>query len=258
MKKFVKFLFTAFFVLLHHISLSQQGKLDFNFTYAIQQGKMTSLNAYLHDSNFDKTILFKKNSYLKSINKFYGQINYQFWKNLNVGLFACFQNSGVVVNHMFSVFDPIDNTTVDYSYNYELMVRNSSIGVSTSILYDEIFNFRNKNPFLHRFLVKNVFNWGVAQSTLRSSQVGVFPVKYELNEYDFKAIHLTGDISLNVNYEFLRKPILSSFGVCFGYQFNESGVLQNLVGQTLRKSDNTSINLDFSGFYFGLNLLLGK
>lgn len=258
MRRNVKFLKIIFFVFLNYISFSQQGKLDFNFTYAIQQGKMTSLNAYLHDSNYDKAMLFKENSYLQNINKYYGQINYQFWKNVNFGLYGCYQQSGVLVNHKFPVFDPIENTTTEFSYNYELIASNTSFGLSSSILYNEIFNFRGKSNFLKRLIVKNVFNLGMSYSALRSSQVGITPEKYEYNEYDFTDIHLNGDLSLNVNYEFLRKPILSSLGVCFGYQFNKSGIVRNIVGQSLRMSDDTSVNLDFSGLYFGLNLSIGK
>lgn len=258
MKEAIKYLNVVFFVILQHFLFAQQGKLNFNFSYSEQRGKMTELNAYLNDSNYDKAFLFNEESYLQDINKFNGHISYQFWKNVNLGLFGCYQTSGSTVNHKFPVYDPVENTTVEYSYNYELKAINLAFGISTEVLYSDMFNFRDKGSFLKRLIVSNIFNWGVAQSNLRSSQVGITPQKYEFNEYNYKAMHLIGDVSVNVNYEFLRKPILSSLGLRFGYQFNKSGILRNIVGQTLRTSDDTSVNLDFSGIYFGVNFSIGK
>lgn len=258
MKEGIKYLNIVIFLIFQPILFAQQGKLDFNFTYAEQYGKMTALNAYLHDSNFDKAMLFTEDSYLKNITKLNGQMSYQFWKNVNLGLFACYQNSGSIVNHKFPVYDPVENATINYSYNYELKTSNLAFGISSVVLYSDIFNFRDKGTFLKRLIISNSFNWGIAQSKLQSSQVGITPQKYEYNEYNFKSMHLIGDLSLNVNYEFLRNPVLSSLGIKFGYQFNKSGILRNIGGQTLRMSDDTSVNLDFSGYYFGVNLSIGK
>lgn len=243
---------------IHINTFSQQGKLDFNLTYSRQHSKMSVINDFLHDPNFDKATLFTENSYLQEGNKIQGQLDYQFAKYFNLGVFTSYQFSGLIVNHQFFVYDPIENSTTKYAYDYQLFTKNISCGISYSIVYHEIFNFRNKGNFLKRCIIKNVFNWGLAFSTLRSSQVGIMPMKYELNEFDYKSVHLNGDVSMNVNYELIKKMFLSSIGIRFGYQFNKSGIVKNIIGQTLLLSNDSSVNLDFSGVYLGLNFSIGK
>ncbi len=258
MKKTISFYGALLLMFLHISTFAQKGKLDFNFTYSSQQARMSVINEFLHDQNFEKATLFTENSYLQKCNKIQGQIDYQCAKYINIGVFTSYQNTGLIVNHQFFVFDPVENSTTKYAYDYQLMADNISYGISYSILYHEIFNFRNKSNFLKRCIIKNVFNWGLAFSTLRSAQIGIMPMKYELNEFDFRSMHLNGDISVNLNYELINKIFLSSVGIRFGYQFNKSGIIKNIIGQTLLLSNDRSVNLDFSGVYLGLNFSIGK
>ena len=246
------------FLFVQTVLFAQVQKMNFNFSIGKQFGKMESINLFLKDSNFDKNTLLTDDSYLKSINKFEGDLTFQFVKNFNLGVYSSYSSSTVNFIHSFPVYNPDDYTTTQFKYSYDLMATNFTLGVIGSLLYNELFNFRQNEGLSKRIILTNSFMLGISSSYLRSSQVGLTPIKYELNEYNYNAVNLCGDLSMDLNFEYLKRPILSSIGLSFGYHFNKTSILRNRANQTLELSDQTSVNLDFSGIYVGANLTIGK
>ena len=60
------------------------------------------------------------------------------------------------------------------------------------------------------------------------------------------------------SYRLIDKQVFSAIGIHVGYQFLASGIIHDRIDRTMDLSNGTSVNLDFSGVYFGVNLTIGK
>lgn len=247
-----------FLIVIPFTTLCQEDKLSFDFSFSQQNWEMKTLNDYLIDTNNPEVNLFVNGPYLKGGVKFQGQFNYQPSKYINFGVYANYQTAQVSIERNFIVYDPIENTYTDVSYDFILQPKAKSLGVNLGVLHHELFNFNKKKAFFKRVTIRNEFKLGISNSQLRGQSVskkpfsGLQPVIYG------DAYHLAGDISLSIGYTFLKKPIFSSFGLIIGYQFYQTGIITNPLNEDIELSDGTSVILDFSGLYFGVNLLIGK
>jgi hypothetical protein len=219
---------------------------------------MKQLNDYLVDSKNPESNLFIDSPYLKNGLKFNWRLTYQFGEKFNFGIFANYQTSQVSISQNYKIYDPIEDTYFDYSYDFVLTPKSKSIGLSLGFLYHEFFNFDTKSNFLKHLFIINDFNIGIANSELSGYQIIHKPNKALFSEINGASNHFIGDISLSLTYKFVNKPLFSAIGIHVGYQFYKSGIIRNPANQTLELSNGTSANLDFSGVYFGLNLTIGK
>lgn len=252
-------IFYKFFLLVFPFSIfCQEDKLSFDFSFSQQNWEMKTLNDYLIDPNNPEVNLFVNGPYLKGGVKFQGQFNYQPSKYFNFGVYANYQTTQVSIERNFVVYDPVENTYTDVSYDYILQPKAKSIGVNLGVLHHELFNFDKKKAFVKRVTIKNEFKLGISNSQLRGQTVSKKPFSSLIPVIYGDSYHLAGDISLSVGYTFLKKPIFSSFGLTIGYQFYQTGMITYHLDDGIDLSDGTALILDFSGLYIGINLLIGK
>lgn len=258
MKSSTLYYLTVFLFVVPFSTVGQKGKLSFEFSFSQQYWKMETLNDYLNDSNNPEMTLFIESPYLKDGFKFQGKLTYQLCKLINFGVYANYQTAQISIERNYEVYDPIEGTYTDYSYDFNLQPETKSVGINLGVLYNEIFNFDKKSTFFSRVTINNDFKLGVAKSAIIGQQImknpftSVFPQIYGLSN------HFVGDLSLTMGYTFLKKPFFSNFGLTIGYQFYKSGIIRDPADQSIDLSNGTSANLDFSGLYFGINLCFGK
>lgn len=239
-------------------AVGQKGKLNFDFSFSQQYWKMNQFNDFLLDSNNPINDLMLDSPYLKEGFKYQGQLNYQYSKHFNFGIYANYQTAQATFEKNYTVYEPFQDIYYNYTYHFILQPESKSIGLNLGILYHEFFNFDAKSAFLKRLTLSNELKFGIAQSKLNAYEAMIKPYKSSHSLFGGTSTHLTGDISAALSYRFIDKQVFSAIGIHVGYQFLTSGIIINHADQTLDLSDGTSVNLDFSGLYFGIKLSFGK
>lgn len=236
----------------------QKGKLNFDFSFSQQYWKMNQFNDFLLDANNPINDLMLDSPYFKEGFKYQGQLNYQYSKHFNFGIYANYQTAQATFEKNYTVYEPFQDIYYNYTYHFILQPESKSIGLNLGVLYHEFFSFNEKSQFLKRLSLANELKFGIAQSKLNGYEATIKPYKSAHTLFGGTSNHLAGDISAALSYRFIDKPVFSAIGIHVGYQFLTSGIIINRADQTMDLSDGTSVNLDFSGVYFGLNLTIGK
>jgi len=239
-------------------TVGQKEKLNFDFSFSQQYWKMNQFNDFLLDSHNPINDLMLDSPYFKEGFKYQGKLCYQYSKHFNFGVYANYQTAQTTFEKNFTVYEPFEDVYSNYTYHFILQPESKSIGLNLGVLYHEFFNFDAKSAFLKRLTLSNELKFGISQSKLNAFEAMIIPYKTAHSLFGGTSTHLAGDISAATSYRFIDKQVFSEIGIHVGYQFLLSGIIHNRVDQTLDLSDGTSVNLDFSGVYFGLNLTLGK
>ena len=236
----------------------QKGKLNFDFSFSQQYWKMNQLNDFLIDSNNPINDLMVDGPYFKEGFKYQGQLSYQYSKYFNFGIYGNYQTAQATFEKNYTVYEPFQDIYYHYTYHYILQPESKSAGLNLGILYHELFNFDAKSAFLKRLTLSNDLKFGIAQSKLNAYEAMIKPYKLARSFFGGTSNHLAGDISAAISYRFIDKQVFSAIGIHVGYQFLKSGIIYDRLDRTMDLSNGTSVNLDFSGVYFGLNLSIGK
>ena len=231
--------------------------------------KMESLNSYLGDTNYFLSIFYDKKQ-VRAINsgKDYNLIiSYQPFNFLDVGVYVNYQSSSiqlplrlVYVSHQY----PFDSITYEGT-NY-IEANALSTGLSTRLYINKLMHLDQSNSwFLKKLQLSMGFSGGLGFSSLidRASMYNSSNTTNNSNEHKkhvYKAIDFQGRVELNLGYR-LGKNFFSEVGIKTGYQFLKTSPPKNYSGLFFYPEGNNSvktINLDFSGAYYGIYLKLGK
>jgi hypothetical protein len=219
---------------------------------------MNQFNEFLIDANNPIKDVMVDSPYFKEGFKYQGQLSYQYSKHFNFGIYANYQTAQATFEKNYTVYEPFQDIYYNYTYHFILQPESKSIGLNLGILYHEFFNFDAKSAFLKRLTLSNELKFGIAQSKLNAHEAVIKPYKNAGSLFGGTSNHLAGDISAAIAYRFIDKHVFSAIGIHVGYQFLTSGIIYDRADRTMDLSDGSSVNLDFSGVYFGLNLTIGK
>ncbi len=236
----------------------QKGKLNFDFSFSQQYWKMNQLNDFLIDANNPIKDVMLDSPYFKDGFKYQGQLSYQYSRHFNFGIYGNYQTAQATFEKNYTVYEPFQDVYYNYTYHFILQPESKSIGLNLGILYHEFFNFDAKSAFLKRLTLSNDLKFGIAQSKLNAYEAMIKPNKMARSLFGGKSNHIAGEISATFSYRFIDKQVFSAIGIHFGYQFLTSEIIHDRIDRTMDLSDGTSVNLDFSGVYFGVNLTIGK
>lgn len=258
MKQRYCYIIILFLFVLPFKTVGQKGKLNFDFSFSQQFWKMKQLNDFLIDSNNPINDLMVDSPYFKEGFKYQGQLSYQYSKHFNLGIYANYQTAQATFEKNYVVYEPFQDIYYNYTYHFILQPESKSIGLNLGILYHEFFNFDTKSAFLKRLTLSNELKFGITQSRLYAYEAMIKPYKSASSLFGGASNHLTGDISASFSYRLIDKQVFSAIGIHVGYQFLASGIIHDRIDRTMDLSNGTSVNLDFSGVYFGVNLTIGK
>ena len=249
---FLSFLQSGFLV------YGQISKLSFDLSGANQFWKMNSLNQHMTDPNNADYTYSSNSPYLKSGIKFQGALNYQFGNYLMLGLYSNYQFAQCTIDRNFVVYDASENSTTNFKTDWITKLKTLSFGVNLGICYDNLSKQLFKTKYLQQIKFSNQIKVGYAQSNLLSYYVFNEPIQLEFPRNNGASKHFVGDLSMSVAFPFRTSHVLSSIGLNIGYQYYKSGIIRNLANQSISISNGTQVHLDFSGFYFGIYLTIGK
>lgn len=257
MKNPFKYTFTALFIFfLMDFNAQEQDKLSVEFSAGNQQFSMKHFNRYYIDSIGKKNRGFEEGIHSGAI----FSIGFRYKPNrfFDVGISGNYQAGKTVGRPKFYDY-PNGQQVVyigEFTYKSEALV----VGISSALFLDGILHFQEKKSKLiqRTHLSLDVFA-GIGFSKMNSEirypedspNQGQY-VAYTSNQ-DFQ-----GQLALKIEYDFLKKPLISSIGVKGGFQHFATKTLKNRLGKEWVVVGDHPINLDFSGFFGAIYVTIGN
>jgi len=243
----------------------EKGKLSFEFEYNSHQLSMDRVNEYLLDTNYFSTYTFKEvqTNQVKKGHSFGLSLCYQPLSFVDFGIYGNFQTSKVKrTPFYYEDLDPIWNpgqNIVTHEGEYSFDVRSIFVGVKTTLYINKLIKLNEKsNPFLSNLIIGIELKGGYGFASTKESyaypslQVAFAPRSYSSQNFQ-------GKLGLQLGYILSKNTIFSAIGFNLGYQVFKTPVVKDPADKELYYNNNeSSVNLDFSGLYFGAFLTIGK
>jgi predicted AAA+ superfamily ATPase len=151
-------------------------------------------------------------------------------------------------------YEKSSGTEIDFILKTEAI----GLGISNCWYISHLLKFKEKeNKILNRFHIGLELNAGIgfsrASLDFRDTElVGGSTYNYFISR-DFQS-----QVGLKFEYDYLKSPIISSIGLKVGYQYFNTQTLKDRNGENWFVQGNTPINLNFSGVFGMLYLVIGK
>lgn len=251
-----KALFIILVITFSSLSFGQEVKtFSFDLGYGINGYNMNSINEFYIDSFAATPEEDLLREYVRKGQYFRIGVNYIPISWLDVGFYGGYQFSSLTSAPWKDYYDSDLGETVYNKGNFELRTEATSVGINSTLYLSELINSKDA--------VQNKFHYGIElNGGVSFSKVSVFHstktfMAFHRNDiYTSQDFH--GQLGLKLEYDFTQQPIFTTLGLRAGYQFLKSGVVRDAAGQDWLVNDKHPINLDFSGFYFGVYLKIGK
>lgn len=257
-----------FLILLPFTSLSQERE-DFTFEFGanVMHYDMNLANKFIQqDSSYSSLGLNKKNKPFNSITKgkdFTFGAFYQPLQYLNFGTTISFQSAQLYRTYSYKKkADPTvggDNYEI-VSGSITNISRAFAVGLGSNVYVNRLLHFEEMpSKIVKRMSIslglsilygRGEFIENIGQENAKTD---IKYLKYYSNDFQYRT-------ELNVGYKLFRKSFFTTIGAKIGYQLFKTSPLVNYAGANLylKNEPNTKINLDFSGWYFGVNFQIGK
>ncbi len=231
--------------------------LSVEFGYGINSYSMGKLNEFYIDSFAIKPQINWLQDYIKSGQQFRFSINYKPIGLFDFGLHGSFQYGNSTSRPLFIETDDFGWPIQEHRGSFELRTEAISVGINTALYVSHLLKFHNKDNTLNRFHFGIELNGGIGFSKV------VADMRYEtlpigsFYEY-FSSRHFQGQVGIKAEYDFTKSPLFTTLGIVFGYQYFRTKTVKDRLGKDWEVLGQYPINLDFSGFYFGTYLKLGR
>jgi hypothetical protein len=236
---------------------SSNERISFSFEYARHHYAMDSLNEYYFDFmiNEFKTL----NKKISSGNFFALHFAIRPTKMMELGIKPYFQY-GISQHTSFFPFFADSQEPIDSPVLASVTTRSFGIQISTSLYVQELLSKQINGCVLSRFAYAPELNFGIGfNSFFGYSQFLDFPY-FNDSEHAvlFKNTSLFSQVGLKLEYAVSQKAMITAIGFRAGYQFFKTGTILRESGDEMLTPTGRVSHLDFSGFYYGIYLKLGK
>jgi len=238
---------------LYHAQHKLKGKLSFDFGYSFHQYQMTSLNENFIDYYITEIeVLEDRITTGRSVNIGIGFSIYRYIENR---INFCYDRG---ITESITPINLINVQDVEATYHYVARSRAFSLSFGTQFYLNQIDFLKPKSEFsfFNRLHYGPDFNigYGFGNFTVH----GAIPSENIYREFLFKANGMKYQIGFRSEYTFGINSTLVSIGLALGYQLFETSELKHYSGDNLVGFGESTPNLDFSGWYYGIYLKLGK
>jgi hypothetical protein len=233
-----------------------KGKLSFELGYGRQQISMSNLNNFYLDNFAIPLEIFQTN--FTTAKKVFTGVRYQPSNYFDFGFYC---------NGLKSEINgtPSINTTDNEGFLIEkiqgtsnLFVNSFGYGITTNIHLNYFLKLHEKqSKFLNRIKILGELNMGQSIASAKGYIYYSFPFSSSIFQTQNTKSFET-EFSIKFQYDYIKSPILSGVGVKFGYQSLKTKTLKNQLGEEWVIENKSKINLDFSGYFAGLYLTIGK
>ncbi len=245
-------------------AFSQQKK-DFSVEFsAIMVGqKMNSVNDFINrDATYDWTNISNDDKFLNSLNDGFDyslSVKYQISNYFDVGIYTNYNTSCLQRSFRVESSDPPPFIQV-YHGEVKNIANAFSVGLSSDIYLNKLFNFSRFNSLV---LQKVIWSIGLKGGYGKSYFIEKALVKEYTEDYryyNFSASNFNGKVELALSYPLYDSQLFTHLGIKGGYNFYKSSALRTYSGNSSAsvQSNLPQINVDFSGYYLGFFLRIGK
>lgn len=235
----------------------KQNKLSFELGIGKNNFSMHDLNQFYVDSFAVKNEMLDKG--ISIGNQFFLGIKYRPKNSLfDIGFYGNYQNGKTAGRPKQIITDDLGNQIGMKEIDFILKTEAIGLGISNCWYISHLLKFQEKeNKILNRFHIGLELNAGIgfsrASLDFRDTElVGGSTYNYFISR-DFQS-----QVGLKFEYDYLKSPIISSIGLKVGYQYFNTQTLKDRNGENWFVQGNTPINLNFSGVFGLLYLVIGK
>ncbi|MBW7868847.1 MAG: hypothetical protein H3C31_11025 [Brumimicrobium sp.] len=236
---------------------AQKDKFSFSFGYGVNTYSMGNINEFYIDSFAAKPNVNMLNDNIKKGSQYQFSLSYQPNRHFDVGLYGSYQYGNSKSKPLMVETDNWGFPVKEHKGTYELRTEAISAGISATWYIDGLLNWHEKETTLNRFHFGVEVNGGVGFSrVVLDMRYPTFPA---VSSYDyFTSRDFQGQFGVKVEYDFTKSPIYTTLGIRLGYQYFKTQTVKGRLGEEWVALGKYPINLDFSGFYFGVYLKIGK
>lgn len=236
---------------------SSNERVSFSIEYARHEYAMDSLNEFYFDFVINEFNFLEKN--ISSGNYFAVHFTFRPTKMIEVGIKPFYQFGRSQHSSPILVYG---NSPEPIETNLFLSQTTRSYGLllSSSFYVNEIVSKHINRMFINRLSYAPEFNFGIGFSSIYG--YSMFSDYVVLSEAEnaglFKNTSLFSQVGLKLEYAVSQKAMITSIGFRAGYQFFKTGTILRESGDEMLTPTGRVSHLDFSGFYYGIYLKIGK
>ena len=245
----------------------QKNNLSFSLDYSLTSSKMGMVKEYLADTNAFSSYMYDTYP-TNTLPKTQGvgfEIGYQPFKFQDFTLGMDYLFSGIKRQLLSKIEDPMDpSQIITYKGEYRLSLSAFNFLIGSKTYFNSLFHFEeNSSKLLQHLILASEYKIGFGFSKLFHEEFYKYPEQIYFGETFFSS-DLNGQFNFVVGYKLNQGKIISSINLKIGYQYYKTKVVRDHSENTFSFNyyNTTStlrpINLDFSGFNFGLQLTLCK
>lgn len=261
-----KILFITIYLFINLSGFSQNlGDFNVSIEGNLNQFKMKQLNNFLLDTVYNGTAAgYYDSPPTNEIRKgcsFGLSVNYQPLKFQSFGLYGGYQYGSIERNPQVEyIIDPwtMETGTLNGAFTYS--TRSISVGITTTTYLDALI-FDTTSHFWKRASWGVELNAGVGYAMLRARQVWISDsedLSSETYNIHHDALGFQGQISMKFGFQITQSKLLSTLGIKFGYQYFKTKDVANDISLYIYSSDEGTSNLNFSGLFGSVYLIIGK
>ncbi len=247
-----------FWLILVFFNFTHAQKFNVELGFNRNQYKMEAINSYYIDAFASQAHINILQEHINSGNQALINISYRPSGLLDFGLYASYQSGGAKGYPVTIIYDNIGSQISCHKGCLELDTRAFSFGLSNTWYISHLLKFQEKQTTLNRVHLGIELMGGYGFSDVQFemyyptyTEIPIMSLKHSANAFQ-------GQLGFKLEYDFVLNPIITSLGIRGGYQYFRTGNVKNKLDQEWVVLGEYPINLDFSGFYFGVFLKLGR
>ncbi|MCO5269637.1 MAG: hypothetical protein M9897_12165 [Brumimicrobium sp.] len=252
-----KALYITMLIIFNSLNIyAQKDKLSFSFGYGVNTYSMGNINEFYIDSFAAKPNVNMLNDNIKKGSQYQFSLLYQSNRHFDVGIYGSYQYGNSKSKPFVTEIDEWGFPIKEHKGTFELRTEAISAGISATWYIDGLLKWHEKETTLNRFHFGVEVNGGIGFSKVLIDMR--FPTLPFASSYDyFTSRDFQGQFGVKVEYDFTKSPIYTTLGIRLGYQYFKTNSVKDRLGEEW-VVNKYPINLDFSGFYFGVYLKIGK
>jgi hypothetical protein len=235
-------------------------KISVSFEYSRQQFAMDSLNKHYVGFYIDTLGWLDKK--ISSGHRMGISINYRLNKFLETGLKFSHQYGQTEKTTQIEVYG-LNPSPYETDMWWNITTSATSIQMSNTFYLSPFIDGKVKSTILRRIEFGVEFNLGYSWNKFSSYYhfIDITEPNYAYMNHDFLVLQnrsTHASLGFKVDFNFLNNSFISRLGIKSGYQFLRTGAIRKNSGDEMIFLNSAPMNLDFSGWYYGIYLKFGR
>jgi len=244
------------FLVSFNLTAQTKNKLSFEFGLGQNTYAMETLNTYYIDSFSTPYKLLDQK--IEQGQNYFLNIKYQPMSIFDIGVYGQYQFGEAKKDIEIEFKDGFGDVIEQHKGYIILKSEALSFGLNSNFFLSSLFKFHEKESQLLQHLKLAIeYNAGVGFSKVITQTL--YSTYKPASYYDFfTSMDFQSQAAFKVEYDITQHPIITSFGVKFGYQYYRTKIVKDSYGNNWNVLNKYPIELDFSGLFGGVYIGIGK